>query len=492
MIKEPILEILNLSFGFGKNKILNDISLQIWPGELVLLCGESGAGKSTLVKVLCGHYPANGGVLNSGQILVSGQDITDLNTTERSQYMTTIFQNARGSFCMSNLRQEIIFCLENLETPPHNIDLELERVIEKFNLSSIADREFDYLSGGELELCALAIAELYPGNLHILDEPFANLDDEAMHRCRGLIENWRSKGKAVLVIDHRLEHWKECTGKLLLDRKGQLVQVNEDNLFAHGLHVDWKPRPVNEGQNTKASESKEEPILQLRDFSLLVGGSSTGILRRKWRGGERIVHSDVLDIPGNKLVALTGSSGSGKTSFFRALLGECAYSGKIFFAGDDLGTLKRRDVFQRIGIVFQDPALQFVQMDVASEIAFSVKLGEKSDAALEEVADSAGVDSLLERYGLQSKTKVSPWLLSQGEQRRLAVLTMLPGSRKLLLVDEPTYGQDIRHGVEIMETLQDLIRHGISCIFTSHDRTLISRYADCEIEIDKGEMRRIR
>ena len=243
---------------------------------------------------------------------------------------------------------------------------------------------------------------------------------------------------------------------------------------------------------TKASESKEEPILQLRDFSLLVGASRPGILRRKWRGGERIVHSDVLDIPGNKLVALTGSSGSGKTSFFRALLGECAYSGTIFFAGDDLSTLKRRDVFQRIGIVFQDPALQFVQMDVASEIAFSVKLREKPDAALEEVADSARVHSFLERYGLQSKTKVSPWLLSQGEQRRLAVLTMLPGSRKLLLVDEPTYGQDIRHGVEIMETLQDLIRHGISCIFTSHDRTLISRYADCEIEIDKGEMRRIR
>jgi energy-coupling factor transporter ATP-binding protein EcfA2 len=497
MTEKPILEIQNLTFRFDDKTILKNISLELWPGDLVLLCGESGAGKSTLAKVLCGHFPENGGQVETGNIRVSGQDVTDFPASKRSTYITSLFQNAAGSFSMPNLRQEMIFCLENLETPPDAIDDVIDRVVKKLDLASLLDRDFTDLSGGEVERCALAIAELYPGDLYVLDEPFANLDDEAVRECQERIEKWRKEGKAVLVIDHRLEHWTDCTKRYLLDSNGRIVEVNDENLYENGLKIDWSKQDLRDDCRTseRAVETQAEeanPILELEDFSLLVGAQRPGLFRRQWRGGEEIVRADRLTIPAGQLVALTGPSGSGKSSFFRALLGECAYKGKIRFDGQALDKMKKRQVFDRVGIVFQDPALQFVKLDVATEIAFSVKLWEEPDQSLEDLAKADRVKELLSRYSLDDKADSSPWLLSQGEQRRLAVLTMLPGVRRLLLVDEPTYGQDMRHGVEIMETLRALTDEGISCIFTSHDPALVNRYADCRIVIDHGEMRRLK
>ena len=165
-------------------------------------------------------------------------------------------------------------------------------------------------------------------------------------------------------------------------------------------------------------------------------------------------------------MALVGPSGSGKTSFFKALLKQVPYTGTIELKGYSLAKLKKKDLFQKVGLVFQDPTLQFVAAKVLEEL--KVTFPGEAESRLE---------SLLEEYSLKETCDLSPWLLSQGQQRRLAFLTMTGEGKVLLLVDEPTYGQDMKNAIAIMNALQQLCQEGVACLFTSHDRRLVRQYA---------------
>ncbi|WP_208967645.1 ATP-binding cassette domain-containing protein [Dolosigranulum pigrum] len=136
---KPLVELNQISFGFERTTILDDVSLAIEPGQTVLLCGESGSGKSTLMKLINGYYPDNGGDLLSGTMRIQEQDMLPLNVVERTHYVRSIFQNARLSFSMRNLREELVFCLENVKTDPDKIDEIIVRHTERFQLDYLLD-----------------------------------------------------------------------------------------------------------------------------------------------------------------------------------------------------------------------------------------------------------------------------------------------------------------------------------------------------------------
>ena len=180
------------------------------------------------------------------------------------------------------------------------------------------------------------------------------------------------------------------------------------------------------------------------------------------------------------MIALVGSSGSGKTSFFKTLLKEYSYTGKIEICGHSLSKMKKKSLFSSLGIVFQDPSLQFVSAKVLEEL--KVTFYTERERVLE---------NLLREYYLEKTKDLSPWLISQGQQRRLAFLTMTGPNKIILLVDEPTYGQDMKNAILIMNALEKLCKEGMSCIFTCHDQRLVRQYAHKVMKIHSKTMEEI-
>ena len=181
------------------------------------------------------------------------------------------------------------------------------------------------------------------------------------------------------------------------------------------------------------------------------------------------------------ITAILGKSGIGKTTAFLSILKQHPYSGNIFLAGKELRKIRKKELYREIGIVFQNPANQFITQNVFDEVTAGIRIWEPK---LSEESVKKRAVELLGRYGLSEKVRYSPYMLSQGQQRRLAVLSVLCGGQKILLLDEPTYGQDYRSTAAIMEHLTEKVREeGLTVIFITHDRALAGVFADRVYEL---------
>lgn len=460
------LVIQNLTFTKRKVTFLKNIQLQAQPGELVLLCGASGSGKSTLAAILSGYYPLHGGKLQVEELTWEGQNLADFSDKERLRQIAVSFQNARLSFCMNTLREELIFILENLLVPPSQMPQIIARYVEIHQLESYLDQPFSSLSGGELQRAAFCCLDIMDPGCYVLDEPFSNLDDDAIEFLQGLIQQRLAEGKTFLVIDHRLDLWQDAQRFYILE-DANLTSVTDfyssttqDLFFKAGLLGKSEPAPK--------IKSTTSPLLEAKDLTIRFHSSQ----------GEKIILQDAsFSFPKEKLIALCGQSGCGKSTLFKAILGQCSYQGTITYEDKDLKKVKPSTFFGEIGLVFQDPSLQFVTNRVLDEVLVGTSKEE----------EKRGRD-LLEHYKLLNDKSRSPWTLSQGEQRRLAVICLLLHGQKLLLVDEPTYGQDWQNAAKLMAQLQDLCRHGVTCCFTSHDRRLVEAYADIELRMENKKV----
>lgn len=506
------IEAEDLTFRYlknGKRNILDHTTLSVQEGSLTLMMGSSGSGKSTLAAVLAGLYPENGGHLEGGEIRLFGQPLSAMNPQERAKYLTILFQNPSLQFCMDSLREEMRFCMENICIPPEEMDGKIEKTAEKLGLSQLLDRKLYSLSGGELQRAALACLYLLGSKCILLDESLVNLDEKAQIQLRDQLLQMKTEGRTILVIDHKADLWIEDADEVILLSEGARVHkrgINLENakeyrkdfeelgLFFPGeayLHrakeKHLKPAErMNLEMNSNTAEransdkevvlKEEKAILSFRDFSV-----RAGLPRKKgWR--KRIYDSPFLleqaeaDFPKGAMTAILGESGSGKSTTFLSLLKQHPYEGSILLEGRELSQLSEKELYQKVGIVFQNPAKQFVSQSVEKEVLTSLRIWKPK--AEEEVL-KAETMALLERYGLKHQHRFSPYMLSQGQQRRLAVLSVLAGGQKLLLLDEPTYGQDERSVNAIMEHLSEKVeKEGLSVIFISHDRQLAKAWAD--------------
>ena len=219
-----------------------------------------------------------------------------------------------------------------------------------------------------------------------------------------------------------------------------------------------------------------KPLLQFRGVSIRKGLPT----RRKW--GRTVYDAPFLvqnadaDFPAGCMTAVLGPSGTGKTTTFLSVLKQHPYTGRILFQGRDIAKMKPKELYRHIGIVFQNPANQFVTQNVEDEVCVGLRLWEPG---LSDEACRQRAEELLDRYGLKRQRRYSPYMLSQGQQRRLAVLSVLAGGQELLLLDEPTYGQDARSVNAIMEHLREKVeREGLTVIFITHDTELAAAWAD--------------
>lgn len=484
MSADLALELEDVVFRYqekGRRNILDHTSLTIPAGTLTVLMGGSGCGKSTLAAVAAGLYPENGGFLERGIIRLYGQDLKTLDPQKRAAYLTVLFQNPDLQFCMNTLREEMRFCLENICIPAGKMDERIEQAAAELGIAPLLDQSLSTLSGGEKQKAALSCLYVMETRCILLDESFANLDHEAAIQLLEMLLRMKASGRTILAIDHRADLWLEAADEIILLEEGGRVaarSINCKNLPEHRADFERLGLfyPGSRSERTVARPAEGKPLLQFRGVSIRKGLP----IRRKWGrpvyDAPFLVQNTDADFPAGCMTAVLGSSGTGKTTTFLSVLRQHPYTGQILFQGRDIEKMKLKELYRHIGIVFQNPANQFVTQNVEDEVCVGLRLWEPG---LSDEACRQRAEELLDRYGLKRQRRYSPYMLSQGQQRRLAVLSVLAGGQELLLLDEPTYGQDSRSVNAIMEHLREKVeQEGLTVIFITHDTELAAAWAD--------------
>ena len=378
-----------------------------------------------------------------------------------------MFQNPELQFCMDTVKNELVFCLENICTAPEAIEKTIDQALDFCEIRHLKDRTLLSLSGGERQKVMLAcITALCPRWL-LLDEPFANIDNEAARAIAGKLKELHQKfHMGILAVDHRLDNWLSIADEVRVLENGTLLPgainpaaFDEKILESHGIIVP--------GRSYRPKLSLSEPgetILELKDVSLSYGEQD-------------ILKSVTASFCRGIIYAVVGESGCGKSSLFGALSGLHKYRGTILFQGKDLKK-HRKKLAGRIGFVTQNPQDQFVGGTVRQEILTSLKGNPKAADISEEI---------LRGIRLWRYRDVSPYLLSQGQQRRLGVAALMAYDCQVLVCDEPTYAQDRINTMAIMESLCQQARlHHAALIFSTHDRQLAKDYADEILQLKGG------
>jgi len=434
------LQAINLTFKYferGKKHIFDQLDFIVPKGEVTLLTGKSGSGKSTLAYVLAGLYPENAGVLVEGTVLVDGVDLTTLTPDKRVKYVTMMFQNPDLQFCMHHLDQELAFCLENIGINEDEMQVRIDDAISTLGVEHLRGQAFSTMSGGEKQKCALACIVALGSQYIILDEAFANIDPVS---AREIVEMLCQLDVTVLAIDHNVALW---TGKY-----DNLISLDGSVATNFNLKADLHEL----GETVITTES------------LVVNG---------------IRYPDMVIRKGS-INAIVGCSGAGKTTLFKTLIKQHKYEGHINLNDIPVAKVGKKKLFKQIGIVFQNPANQFLALTVFDEVLFSVKRWFKKESSQWQEEKTL---ELLVMFKLDGHQKYAPYMLSQGQQRRLAVLTMIAGAQDILLLDEPTYGQDYENICMMMTLLLEKAKSGLTVIFATHNMAIAQDFSHQIIEV---------
>lgn len=489
--KEVFLSAKDITFKYlekGKTHVLKNVSLDIEKGKIVVLLGRSGCGKSTLASICTGLYPANGGILLSGKTEIDGKDLSSLSVSHRTKLLTMMFQNPDLQFCMDTLRKELIFCLENICTERDSMDKTIDEFSKRFHIEHLLDQKLHSLSGGEKQKAALCCLMLIDSKGIFLDEPFANVDETAAKELISMLKKQNKEKKTtIIVIDHRIDHWLEAADEfIIIGDEGRVKArgITKENMgdfkeifIDEGLPYEGNLRlPMVKGFAPYIKLMDEEQSIDLKEVSIKRGNTDEYLLR-----------SASASFPRGRITAILGPSGSGKTTLFSALLREKKYTGTILVHGKDLKRIKGKALYKVIGTVFQNPGNQFISTEVMKEMEESLRIWRPH---LKEEERRRTGEKLLDNYSLKKYSRYSPYMLSQGQQRRLAVLSILAGNQEILLLDEPTYGQDNRSITAIMSQINGLVRERkLTVVFTTHDTALASKYADKIYELEGEKLK---
>ncbi|MCO5497260.1 ABC transporter ATP-binding protein [Enterococcus innesii] len=425
-----------------------ELTLSLAPGETKGIYGASGSGKSTLFHLLAG---LNEKGFDGGTYTIDGQTMNQLSIRERSTTVSLLFQNPDMQFCMATPREELLFCLENQCIPQKDMPNKVADALAFCEITHLADQPFTTLSGGEKQLAALACCLILESQYLLLDEPFANLDaDTSKKVIRKLQHIQQKKAIGILLIDHQIKETANWVDEWLLIEE-DFRTIDQAAIRDLDQHM-RKTLPL-----AKIKSSSNKKRLSFQQFRLPI------------RNHEIVFPNFAFD--GGTLIGITGRSGSGKSSFLKAILQQHAYKGDILLAGQPIK--KYPSPFRSISWIMQNPQDQFLAATVAQELS-------QGSAPTES-------EKLLAKLRLQNKSTQSPFRLSQGQQRRLAVASLLQRPVDLLLVDEPTYGQDIKQAWQIMQLLAEKATTGTLVLIVSHDILLLQQFCSQIIDFNLYE-----
>ena len=510
----PFIHVDNLSLRFEDQQdkdILSNASFDLEYGEGLLLLGPSGCGKSTLTFCLNGLYPRELDGEIEGNIFINGRDSTDYRPGELSRLVGIVFQDPETQFCMLTVEDEIAFGLENICVPQTKMQNKIDHVLGLVGITALKKATITSLSGGQKQKLALACILALEPSLLILDEPTANLDPIAAKDLIQTIQQVKDKiNCSLIIIEHQLDGWTTLAERcLLLNHKGKIFY---DGLIRHAIRDKfyelenqgiWLPKvtqyllnhvhgttaniPLTVDEFSKQANSwkganwqQYEKQLSTKKEKLYLEATNIS-----WSANQKeIIQNISLKFYDEEFIAIVGANGSGKTSLSRILAGiQKPTAGKIRIKGKSIKSWKESHLRDEVGYVFQNPEHQFVTNTVFDEAAFSLRV-----KGIDEHDIHEKVTSILNTCGLTSSKLQHPYSLSQGQKRRLSVATMVINNQQMLLLDEPTFGQDAYSNIQLMELLQERFYNGTSIVMITHDMELVNQYASRVIVINGGKV----
>lgn len=470
-----------------KDFALRHVDFTIQPGERVLLLGASGAGKSTLMSGLAGVLGGDDEGELEGELLIDGVD-----ARQARGRSGLVLQDPDAQTILERVGDDTAFGCENLNLPKDEIWSRVRSSLDIVGLGYMKlDRSTRRLSGGQRQRLALAgVLAMHPGLL-LLDEPTANLDPEGVKEVHDAVRHVLEQTRETLVVvEHHIDVWLDLVDRVIVLGKpeadshvsGVIADGTPEEVFGSMASVlakggAWVPGRTIESHTPESSQSSGDVVLRTEDLSF----------GRDFALGEHVN----LVFHAGEITALTGKNGVGKSTLALTLAGLLKpISGRVSMdetmvparRENDVFTWKSRDLLGRIGMVFQEPEHQFVASSVRDEAAVGPKSMGKSEEESYAIADN-----MLERMNLARFAQANPFTLSGGEKRRLSVASMLAAAPKVLVMDEPTFGQDFTTWTEMVKLIAGARDAGCSVIMVTHDEPLSETLGARRVLVSEGE-----
>ena len=485
---------------------LKDISFDIAKGEKVLILGPSGSGKSTLAQCLNGIIPNIHKGQAQGQVRIDGQDIFKQSIYDKSQLVSTVLQDPDGQFIGLTVAEDLAFALENDCADQSEMKDKVALWAERLDLTSLLNHRPQDLSGGQKQRVSLAGVLIDESPILLFDEPLANLDPKSGQETIDLIDKIHKEvGATTIIIEHRLEDvLYRPVDRILLVNEGELLfNGSPDELLSSTLLLEngiREPLYVTVlrqlGFDTRSAQNLSQlDALDLSDLALpdrvlkdKRDSSSDSILKVEglsvsYGDNPAIIEDMSFSLKKGERLAIVGKNGAGKSTLAKALCGFVPSQGKLTYKGQDISQDSIAERSERIGFVLQNPNQMISQTMIFDEVALGLRL-----RGIEEAEVEARVHEVLKTCGLYSFRKWPISALSFGQKKRVTIASILVLKPEIIILDEPTAGQDYKTYTDIMNFLDSLQKQGHTIVMITHDMQLMLEYSDRCLVVVEGKI----
>ena len=507
-MKEAMIELKDFSFQYKAQSepTLKNLNLTIYKGEKVLIVGPSGSGKSTIGQCLNGIIPNIYKGTSSGQFLIQGKEAFNLSIYEKSHLVSTVLQDTDGQFIGLSVAEDLAFALENDMVELGTMKERVQSWAERLDLMNLLDHRPQDLSGGQKQRVSLAGVLIDESPILLFDEPLANLDPKSGQDIIDLIDQiHEEQGTTTIIIEHRLEDvlYRPVDRVILINQGQVLFNGRPDELLRttllaeNGIREPLYLTTLRQlGQDINQLEHLDRlDDIQLDDVNCVIPeatftktGEAEELLKLEqisfaYQENHPILKNISLTIPKGQRLAIVGKNGAGKSTLAKAICGFITTEGQYTSRGEDIKQESVKERAERVGYVLQNPNQMISTNMIFDEVALGLRLRGISEEDIKERVYQA-----LKTCGLYEFRKWPISALSYGQKKRVTIASILILGPEILVLDEPTAGQDQRNYTDIMEFLDSLQEKGHTIVMITHDMQLMLDYSDRALVVSDGQI----
>ena len=507
-MKEAMIELKDFSFQYKAQSepTLKNLNLTIYKGEKVLIVGPSGSGKSTIGQCLNGIIPNIYKGTSSGQFLIQGKEAFNLSIYEKSHLVSTVLQDTDGQFIGLSVAEDLAFALENDMVDLGTMKERVRSWAERLDLMKLLDHRPQDLSGGQKQRVSLAGVLIDESPILLFDEPLANLDPKSGQDIIDLIDQIHEEQRTTtIIIEHRLEDvlYRPVDRVILINQGQVLFNGRPDELLRttllaeNGIREPLYLTALRQlGQDINQLEHLDRlDDIQLDDVNCVIPeatftktGEAEELLKLEqirfaYQENHPILKNISLSIPKGQRLAIVGKNGAGKSTLAKAICGFITTEGQYTSRGEDIKQESVKERAERVGYVLQNPNQMISTNMIFDEVALGLRLRGISEEDIKERVYQA-----LKTCGLYEFRKWPISALSYGQKKRVTIASILVLGPEILVLDEPTAGQDQRNYTDIMEFLDSLQEKGHTIVMITHDMQLMLDYSDRALVVSDGQI----